>query len=216
MERHFALPITFAAAAHAALLFGFSKTPHIPAPPEPPVRRDEFILVKPADPEPVATTNTGERQSAPADIAKPALPETTAVLKVDDFRVDPSPPPPINVDNLKSIPVGPPGRGTGIIGVDTDIVGAVNLDNPPRTRFQASPLYPFDARRDGLRGEVMVEFVVDESGHVTDPRVVSSSHRVFEEPSLRAVAKWQFEPGRRHGRIVRFRMAVPVVFSLND
>ena len=33
---------------------------------------------------------------------------------------------------------------------------------------------------------------------------------------LRAVAKWRFEPGRRHGQIVRFRMVVPIHFSLNE
>jgi protein TonB len=39
---------------------------------------------------------------------------------------------------------------------------------------------------------------------------------MFEEPTLRAVAKWQFEPGRRDGRIVKFRMTVPVLFNLNE
>ena len=45
--------------------------------------------------------------------------------------------------------------------------------------------------------------------------VVESSDRVFEEAAVRAVAKWRFEPGRRDGRVVRFRMAVPIVFALN-
>ena len=90
------------------------------------------------------------------------------------------------------------------------------LDNTPRTRFQPAPHYPPSARSTGLTGEVLVEFTVDESGRVLDPHIVRSSDRMFEEPSLRAVAKWQFEPGRSGGRIVRFRMAVPVVFNLNE
>jgi protein TonB len=92
----------------------------------------------------------------------------------------------------------------------------VELDNAPRTRFQAAPHYPLGAKTAGLTGEVLVEFIVDENGHVIDPHVRRSTDRVFEESTLRAVAKWQFEPGRRAGRIVRFRMAVPVVFNLND
>ncbi len=95
-------------------------------------------------------------------------------------------------------------------------MSSIALDNPPRTRFQPAPIYPFESKRDGLRGEVVVEFIVDESGLVRDPRVVSSSSRVFEEATLRAVSKWKFEPGRRAGRIVPFKMAVPVVFNLND
>ncbi|MGH7959039.1 MAG: energy transducer TonB, partial [Opitutaceae bacterium] len=63
---------------------------------------------------------------------------------------------------------------------------------------------------------VHVDFMVDERGHVVDPRIVRSSNRLFEEPTLRAVSKWKFEPGRRHGKVVTFRMMVPVMFNLNE
>ncbi|MEO5961553.1 MAG: energy transducer TonB, partial [Opitutaceae bacterium] len=65
-------------------------------------------------------------------------------------------------------------------------------------------------------GEVLVNFMVDEAGRVSEARVVRSSDSVFEEPTLRAVSKWRFEPGRVHGDLVRFRMSVPVVFSLKE
>jgi protein TonB len=45
---------------------------------------------------------------------------------------------------------------------------------------------------------------------------VRSSDRIFEEAALRAVARWKFEPGRRDGRIVRFKMSVPIVFRLDE
>ena len=106
------------------------------------------------------------------------------------------------------------GTGTALFG--GPIVSGDLLDNPPRTRFQASPLYPFQAKREGTSGEVLVDFMVDEQGRVVEPRVVKSSHPMFDEPTLRAVAKWQFEPGRRDGRIVKFRMTVPVLFNLNE
>jgi protein TonB len=90
------------------------------------------------------------------------------------------------------------------------------LDKSPSTRFQATPIYPHAAKAQGLNGEVIVEFMVDESGRVHDPHVVSSSDRVFEENALRAVAKWVFEPGKRNNHVVRFRMSVPIIFKLND
>ena len=90
------------------------------------------------------------------------------------------------------------------------------LDNPPRARFQAAPFYPHAAKHAGMRGEVVVEILVDDHGRVVEPRVVRSSDRVFEEATLKAVAKWQFEPGRRGGKIVSFRMMVPVVFNLSE
>ena len=79
-----------------------------------------------------------------------------------------------------------------------------------------APLYPAEARRDGRSGIVTMEFVVNEAGEVTTPRITGASDLVFEAAALRAVAKWRFEPGRRHGQIVRFRMVVPIHFSLNE
>jgi protein TonB len=82
--------------------------------------------------------------------------------------------------------------------------------------MQASPVYPVQDKSLGVTGAVEVEFTVDETGAVINPWVVSSTHRSFEEPTLRAVEKWRFVPGRHHGQVVRFRMRVPVLFNLND
>ena len=113
----------------------------------------------------------------------------------------------------------------GVIGVpegvpdglrlDGGVLNAANLDRVPRALAQIPPRYPAEARMKGLSGEVVVEFNVDESGNVSSVRVVRSSSREFDAAALAAVRKWRFEPGRRHGRIVRFSMVVPVVFRLN-
>jgi protein TonB len=68
----------------------------------------------------------------------------------------------------------------------------------------------------GLGGEVWVEFALDEAGRVLRARVVRSSDPMFDEPTLRAVAKWRFEPGRKNGRPVSFRMVAPVNYRLSD
>lgn len=223
MERHFGIPVTLAAAIHGALLFGFSKTPREPAP-DPTVlcRVDEFVLT-PAPEEPIVVepTETAPTASKPRpEVPLPTSVEPPAVSGPADFEIV-VPPPTLAVGDLdlKAIPpdlgreglTDGTGRGTGRMIID----GAA-LDSPPRTRLQPSPLYPHQARRDGLRGEVIVEFLVDETGRVREPRVVRSNDRAFDEPTLRAVARWVFEPGRRHGRIVPFRMAVPVHFSVSD
>ena len=134
------------------------------------------------------------------------------------FTITPRPLAPISAEDVRQMFV-PTTGGAGEIGQALSKVAIVSgdlLDNPPRTRFQASPLYPFQAKKEGMNGEVWVDFVVDEQGRVREPRVVKSSHVTFDEPTLRAVAKWQFEPGRRNGRIVSFRMTVPVLFNLHE
>ncbi len=219
MERHYGLPIAFAAAAHAAPLFGFNKEPRVvpPKSPEPTIFRYEITLPEPetpSEPEPASEKTT---VTAAPDAPLPGLVEPIALVTTEGFTIPPPPLRPVSIGDFERVlegTIGVPGGEKG--GFADGILSSLKLDNPPRTRLQAAPLYPFESKRDGLHGEVLVEFVVDESGSVREPRVVSSSHRVFEEPTLRAVAKWKFEPGRRDGRIVSFKMAVPVVFKLHD
>jgi protein TonB len=54
---------------------------------------------------------------------------------------------------------------------------------------------------------------VDETGVALMPRITDSTEPVCDESARRAVPRWRFEPGRKDGRGVRFRMAVPGAFS---
>jgi len=221
MERHFVLPVTIAAAFHAAVLFGF-RTPPVAAAPEP-VRA---VKASPSAP-PVEVTLTApdtevkpEGAVAPtgsSDKERPTLPELPSTETSDRVAIN-MPPVTHTVTTEGKIdlkPFGVPGGDKIGIGLAKDF-GIRDLDNPPRARLQSPPAYPLEAKRSLLNGTVMVEFTVDENGAVLEPHVVNSSDRIFNDATLRAVAKWRFEPGRRAGRIVRFRMAVPVVFNLND
>ena len=40
-----------------------------------------------------------------------------------------------------------------------------------------------------------------------------SSHPAFEQPALQAVRRWRFEPGKRGGKPVSFKMRVPITFK---
>lgn len=91
-----------------------------------------------------------------------------------------------------------------------------DLDRVPWARFQAATEYPFEMKREGAGGEVLVEFVVAADGSVQDARAVRSSRREFEAAAERAVVKWKFRPGQKEGRNVATRIQVPIVFSLNE
>jgi periplasmic protein TonB len=218
MERQFALPVALAAAAHAALLFGFSKPPAVvrASPIHRPVA-DEVIQIVKDEPVVATAAESSDRVRAvepPPPSGRSPEPQLFEAGPLPTMAVpiwgafDPG-----RIPNWEIVPDAFPHGGKAQWG---DSVLPAALDNPPRTRFQAAPIYPFEAKKEGLRGEVMVEFMVNEEGRVVAPRVVTSTSPVFEDPTLRAVAKWVFEPGKRNGRVVRFRMSVPVVFSLND
>jgi protein TonB len=219
MNRHFLLPVGLAAAAHGALLFGFSKQPRpIPAPKE--ITRSIPFVVREVAEEPVVV-ETERQVAAPKllpDMPHPIrLPEPPSVDFTDRQTMKPPPFRPVGDKDVRALldsDFGKPG-GTGTERWG-DILSTAHLDRTPHARFQSAPIYPFEAKRAGVSGEVQVEFIVDERGRVSEQRVVRSSDRIFEEATLRAVARWQFEPGRRHGKIVRFRMTVPVLFNLNE
>lgn len=94
--------------------------------------------------------------------------------------------------------------------VDT-LFSIADLDQKPRVIYQPGPTLTNDIRKKAP-GTVYIIFVVDQNGRVQDPIVQTSTDTVFEKPALSAVKKWKFEPGKRNGQPVRFRMRVPFTF----
>jgi protein TonB len=115
-----------------------------------------------------------------------------------------------------TIPPGPPGGGrvTSNMGQIFDLK---DLDQQPSPRgMRAEPQYPFEMKRQGINGEVTLQFLVDPQGDVRDVVVIKSSHREFESPAIQAVQKWKFRPGRKGGKAVTTRMQIPIAFNLNE
>ena len=86
-----------------------------------------------------------------------------------------------------------------------------DLDQRPTAKRKANPRFPPQARR-FAPGKVWLLFTVDEKGNVVQPRVQSASHQAFVAPALEAIRKWKFEPGRRKGKPVTFKMKLPMTF----
>jgi protein TonB len=110
--------------------------------------------------------------------------------------------------------LGGAGGGDAERGKEADAVFSLaDLDQPPRVVTQPPPQYPADMRSQKARGTVHVLFVVDRNGRVVKPQVQKSTHTAFERPALEAVRQWRFEPGKRSGQAVQFRMRVPITFA---
>ncbi|PTY00673.1 TonB family protein [Opitutus sp. ER46] len=86
----------------------------------------------------------------------------------------------------------------------------------PRALDRVPPVYPHIMRLSGLRGEVLVDFVVDIEGRVRNPFVVRSLNPAFDDPAIEAVRKWRFAPGRVNDVPVNTHMQVPIVFQLDE
>lgn len=218
-KRHFALPAAIVLSLSAALFFGFGRSPSVMRPYPPHHREIDtslFPVVLP-DEMPPPASDPSTPGGSPARAQLPEVPNPISPEHPDTLEV-PAPSMPITGPAQTPL-VGPwaPGDPTKPFGEPgSTVFDPGSLDHSPEAVVQPAPIYPSAARQDGLHGKVVVEFLVDEAGRVLNPRVVSSSEVIFEEPTLRAVEKWRFAPGTRHGAPVRFRMSVPVTFDLNE
>jgi protein TonB len=162
--------------------------------------------IEPDEPEVVE-----DQPPQPQDIAPPMQQDVPQVVTPESFVQQIEPPPPDLSALAKNIVKIPEVR-TGLQGVE--IFDISKLDQQPVARFQARPQYPFEMRRAGISGEVLV--IVDTNGDVRNAFSAHSSQREFEAAAVQAVSKWKFKPGRKNGHNVYTHMQVPIVFTLNE
>ena len=75
--------------------------------------------------------------------------------------------------------------------------------------------YPVVAQENGVQGRVVVSFVVERDGSITDVRVVRSVDPSLDREAQRVVSSMpRWTPGKQNGSAVRVKYNVPVSFRL--
>ena len=77
--------------------------------------------------------------------------------------------------------------------------------------------YPEQAKKDSIEGRVVVGFVIDTDGSITDPKIVRSVHPLLDAEALRVVKlmpKW--EPGSENGTPVKVKYNLPISFKIGE
>ena len=75
--------------------------------------------------------------------------------------------------------------------------------------------YPVVAQENGVQGRVIVSFVVERDGSISDVRVARSVHPSLDREAQRVVKSMpRWKPGKQNGSAVRVKYTVPVVFRL--
>ena len=81
--------------------------------------------------------------------------------------------------------------------------------------LQTNISYPKDAEKQKVEGRVMVMFVVETDGSISDVEVARNVFPSLDEEAVRmvkAMPKWK--PGKEKGKAVRVKFTLPVVFRL--
>lgn len=74
--------------------------------------------------------------------------------------------------------------------------------------------YPREARDRGIEGRVLVGFLVDENGDVTETEVLQGIGHGCDKVAREVIARTKFTPARREGHAVSSRIAIPIEFRL--
>lgn len=173
----------------------------------------------------------------PPPPVKPTVKFTPPVIEKDeDVKEDEKPP---DVQEVKEAAAGiktqegdPNGIDPGIVDNPGTGTGVVEAAPPPPQIFtyvEQMPefngnvqeylgnklRYPDQAREAGIEGRVIVKFVVNEDGDISDANVVRGIGGGCDEEALRVVKsmpKWK--PGKQNGRPVKVYFTLPISFKL--
>jgi len=77
--------------------------------------------------------------------------------------------------------------------------------------------YPEDAKEAGAQGRVVVSFIVEKDGSISNARVTKPTYSSLDDEALRVVSnmpKWT--SGKLNGEAVRVRYSIPVSFRMNN
>jgi protein TonB len=76
--------------------------------------------------------------------------------------------------------------------------------------------YPEIARKAGIEGRVVLQFIVDERGNVVNPTVIRGIGGGCDEAAIDAIRGVKFTPGMQRGRPVKVQFQLPIVFRLQN
>lgn len=130
---------------------------------------------------------------------------------------------PIMAGEIKEVQIGPSTISARQLSSEADAVFDI-VEDPPEpsggmsvwNKYLTSTLtYPEEARRLGIEGTVIVVFVVNTDGSLSDVEIIRGIGFGADEEAIRAVENApNWIPGSQRGRVVNTRMRLPIRFRL--
>ena len=75
--------------------------------------------------------------------------------------------------------------------------------------------YPAEAMKEEITGEVVVEFVVERNGMITNAKVIKAVAPSLDQEALRVVTNMpNWEPGTKNGLRMRSQLTIPINFKV--
>ena len=136
---------------------------------------------------------------------KEGVKDRTVEAVRNDIAVAASPPP----------PAPKPEVATKIFDVVEEMPSFPGGNGALMSYLASNIKYPVVAQENGVQGRVIVSFVVERDGSISDVRVARSVDPSLDREAQRVVKSMpRWKPGKQNGSAVRVKYTVPVVFRL--
>jgi len=86
-------------------------------------------------------------------------------------------------------------------------------DRPPRLIYTVKPRYSEAYAEKGVRGSVLVDFLVLPDGTVAGAKAIESPDPRLSQAAEAAVMMWIFQPAYKNGRPVAAHLEIPILFA---
>ncbi len=156
-----------------------------------------------------------KQENRPPPPPKPPIPiEAPSSDVLEDIEIGDTE---IDLSEQMDAPPPPPKEDKKV--VEEEPVYFVAVEEMPEpiggiAEIQKKIIYPEIAKRAGVEGKVYVLAFVDETGTVTDAKIIKGIGAGCDEAALDAVKKTKFKPGKQRGKPVKVQVSIPVVFKL--
>jgi len=201
------------AALHGAIVAAVVRGVAVPAPiaPAPLVDTTVFVVAAP----PVSPSAAFQREGATVTAPAFEIPPAPIAVPTDLPRLTLGPA--FDPERLRRALAGEPPARPGAAPAPADrVAGVAEVDIPAAAIHQPSPRYPPALQLAGIEGRVLVEFIIDTTGHLEpgSAKVLASTHRGFEPAALETLERSLFRPARIAGRAVRQRTLQAMGFRI--
>lgn len=207
------------AALHGLVIAGAIRV--TTAPPvtlEKPKTYDIFIdqPIQPTPPPPVTETTTSDAPVVEGPVIELPAPPVDVPTGLPPITKAP----PIDPEQLRRAVIAsslPTGRRGDSVSMST-VLAVTQVDEAAIPIHQPAPRYPPVLQTAGVEGRVMVQFIIDTTGHMEPAsfRVLESTNPGFNAAAEETLQKSVFRPARVKGVPVRQRTVQAVVFKITQ
>ena len=153
--------------------------------------------------------------TTPQKLPRPPLPELSTNDVPEDLEIETT-----EIDFEDDLPIPTANNQPTNRIVEIEETEFVAVEEMPTivgglASIQKNVYYTEIAKRIGMEGKVIIEFVINKNGDVENAKIFKGIFEELDLIALNAVKQAKFTPGLQRGKPVRVKMWIPIVFKLN-